>query len=49
MQKLHPDAAAALDGVPFDAIHLPGLYVERMVVGIPYDKKIECRTVRADV
>ena len=29
-----------------DAIHLPGIYVKRMIVGSPYDKKIESRTVR---
>ena len=29
-----------------DAIHLPGVYVQRMVLGAPYDKKIEFRTVR---
>ena len=29
-----------------DAIHLPGIYVQRMIVGAPYDKKIEFRTVR---
>ncbi|HEX8388726.1 MAG TPA: CoA transferase subunit A [Sphingomonas sp.] len=29
-----------------DAIHLPGIYVTRMIVGAPYDKKIEFRTVR---
>ena len=29
-----------------DSIHLPGVYVQRMVVGAPYDKKIEFRTVR---
>ena len=29
-----------------DAIHLPGIYVKRMIVGGPYDKKIEFRTVR---
>lgn len=28
-----------------DCIHLPGVYVQRMVVGAPYDKKIEFRTV----
>ena len=28
-----------------DAIHLPGVYVQRIVVGAPYDKKIEFRTV----
>jgi 3-oxoacid CoA-transferase subunit A len=29
-----------------DAIHLPGVYVQRMIVGAPYDKKIEFWTVR---
>ena len=29
-----------------DRIHLPGVYVQRMIVGAPYDKKIEFRTVR---
>jgi 3-oxoacid CoA-transferase subunit A len=29
-----------------DCIHLPGVYVQRMIVGAPYDKKIEFRTVR---
>jgi 3-oxoacid CoA-transferase subunit A len=29
-----------------DAIHLPGVYVQRIIVGSPYDKKIEFRTVR---
>ena len=29
-----------------DTIHLPGIYVKRMIVGAPYDKKIEFRTVR---
>lgn len=29
-----------------DAIHLPGVYVRRMIIGAPYDKKIEFRTVR---
>ncbi|MFC3172886.1 CoA transferase subunit A [Novosphingobium bradum] len=29
-----------------DAIHLPGVYVQRIVVGSPYDKRIEFRTVR---
>ncbi|MBB3175358.1 3-oxoacid CoA-transferase subunit A [Endobacter medicaginis] len=30
-----------------DGIHLPGIYVQRMIVGAPYDKKIEQRTTRA--
>lgn len=29
-----------------DGIHLPGVYVQRMIIGAPYDKKIEFRTVR---
>jgi 3-oxoacid CoA-transferase subunit A len=29
-----------------DCIHLPGVYVQRMVVGAPYDKKIEFETTR---
>jgi 3-oxoacid CoA-transferase subunit A len=29
-----------------EAIHLPGVYVQRLVNGAPYDKKIEFRTVR---
>ncbi|MEO7247394.1 MAG: CoA transferase subunit A [Novosphingobium sp.] len=35
--------AGALDP---DAIHLPGVYVQRVIVGSPYDKKIEFRTVQ---
>ncbi|WP_174297185.1 CoA transferase subunit A [Sphingomonas bacterium] len=30
-----------------DQIHLPGIYVKRMIVGAPYDKRIEFRTTRA--
>ena len=29
-----------------DCIHLPGVFVNRMIVGAPYNKKIEFRTVR---
>ncbi len=29
-----------------DAIHLPGVYVQRMIIGAPYDKKIEFMTTR---
>ena len=29
-----------------DCIHLPGIYVKRMIVGAPYDKRIEFRTTR---
>ena len=32
-----------------DSIHLPGVYVQRMIVGAPYDKKIEFRTTRERV
>jgi 3-oxoacid CoA-transferase subunit A len=35
--------AGALDP---DCIHLPGIYVQRMLVGSPYDKKIEFLTTR---
>ena len=30
-----------------DCIHLPGIYVKRLILGAPYDKKIEFRTVRS--
>jgi 3-oxoacid CoA-transferase subunit A len=30
-----------------DHIHLPGVYVNRLILGSPYDKKIEFRTTRA--
>lgn len=29
-----------------DHVHLPGIYVKRLVLGAPYDKQIEFRTVR---
>ncbi|HTI31710.1 MAG TPA: CoA transferase subunit A [Sphingomonas sp.] len=29
-----------------DCIHLPGIYVNRLIMGGPYDKQIEFRTVR---
>jgi 3-oxoacid CoA-transferase subunit A len=29
-----------------DAVHLPGIYVKRLVQGAPYDKRIEIRTTR---
>jgi 3-oxoacid CoA-transferase subunit A len=29
-----------------DAIHLPGIYVQRMILGAPYDKRIEFVTTR---
>jgi 3-oxoacid CoA-transferase subunit A len=29
-----------------DCIHLPGIYVQRLIIGAPYDKKIEFRTTR---
>ena len=29
-----------------DCIHLPGVFVQRIITGAPYDKKIEFRTVR---
>jgi 3-oxoacid CoA-transferase subunit A len=30
-----------------DCIHVPGIYVKRMIVGAPYEKKIEFRTIRS--
>lgn len=36
-------------GLNPDCIHLPGVYVQRLVMGAPYDKKIEFRTVRERV
>jgi 3-oxoacid CoA-transferase A subunit len=32
-----------------DQVHLPGIYVNRLIVGSPYEKKIEFRTVRERV
>jgi 3-oxoacid CoA-transferase subunit A len=29
-----------------DSIHLPGIYINHLILGAPYDKKIEFRTVR---
>jgi 3-oxoacid CoA-transferase subunit A len=29
-----------------DCIHLPSIYVKRLILGAPYDKKVEFRTVR---
>ena len=29
-----------------DAIHVPGIYIKRLILGAPYDKKIEFRTTR---
>lgn len=29
-----------------DCIHVPGVFVQRLILGAPYDKKIEFRTVR---
>ena len=42
----------ALCGIPdrpLDGVHLPGVYVNRLIVGAPYDKKIEFRTVKEPV
>ena len=30
-----------------DNIHVPGIYIRRLICGAPYDKRIEFRTVRA--
>ena len=29
-----------------DAIHLPGIFVKRLILGAPYDKRVEYRTTR---
>jgi len=29
-----------------DSIHLPGIYLNRLILGAPYDKQIEFRTIR---
>ncbi len=34
-------------GLDPDAVHVPGVYIKRLVVGGPYDKRIEFRTTRA--
>jgi 3-oxoacid CoA-transferase subunit A len=36
----------AIGSLDPDCIHLPSIYVKRMVLGAPYEKKIEFRTVR---
>ena len=40
------EAVVPVGSLDPDAIHLPGIYVKRMIVGAPYDKQIEFRTVR---
>ena len=30
-----------------DAIHVPGIFIKRLILGAPYEKKIEFRTTRA--
>ena len=37
----------AVGSLDADAIHLPSIYVKRMIDGAPYDKKIEFRMTRA--
>lgn len=36
----------ATGAIAADAVHLPGIFVKRLINGSPYDKKIEFRTVR---
>ncbi len=40
------EEVVAVGSLDPDSIHLPGVYVQRMIIGAPYDKKIEFRTVR---
>jgi 3-oxoacid CoA-transferase subunit A len=35
-----------VDSLDADCIHLPSIYINRLILGAPYDKKIEFRTVR---
>ena len=35
-----------IGSIDADAIHLPSIYVKRLILGAPYDKKVEFRTVR---
>ena len=35
-----------IGGLDPDGIHLPGVYVQRMIVGAPYDQKLEFTTTR---
>ena len=36
----------AIGSLDPDSVHLPSIYAKRLVLGAPYDKKIEFRTVR---
>jgi 3-oxoacid CoA-transferase subunit A len=36
----------AIGSLDPDCVHVPSIYVKRMILGAPYDKKIEFRTVR---
>ena len=40
------EEVAAVGSLDPDCIHLPSIYVKRMIDGAPYEKKIEFRTVR---
>ncbi len=40
------EEVVAVGSLDPDCIHLPSIYVKRMICGAPYDKKIEFRTVR---
>lgn len=40
------EAIVEIGALDPDAIHLPGIYVNRLILGAPYDKRIEQRTVR---
>ena len=46
IRDLWPQSIVEVGALDPDAIHLPGVYVQRLVIGAPYDKKIEFRTVR---
>jgi 3-oxoacid CoA-transferase subunit A len=40
------EEVVAVGSIDPDCVHLPSIYVKRMIVGAPYEKKIEFRTVR---
>jgi 3-oxoacid CoA-transferase A subunit len=40
------EEVVAIGSIEADTVHLPSIYVKRMIVGAPYDKRIEFRTTR---
>ena len=46
MSPRRREEIVAVGSLDPDCIHLPSIYVKRLILGAPYDKKIEFRTVR---